>query len=257
MKGLLGEETAPEPEGSVITSGVDTAGIWSHREIITAINSLKNGKAPGPDNIEVEMLKHMTGTRTLHCLSELFNSCRRLGYFPNIWKNANLKILLKSEDKDETQEKSYRPICLLPILSKVLEKLINKTRVSLAGPGACLLQTIWIQKRSTWGVPFECIKALYKGVFLPTVLYAARAWGHLLSNTQAESIQSVQRQPLLRICRGYSTTSTAALQVINGELPLDLHLKEKMHLYKIRKGIPFTFEEMVSPKQATGRNQKE
>ncbi|KAL7289512.1 hypothetical protein TKK_0011602 [Trichogramma kaykai] len=47
------------------------------------------------------------------------------------------------------------------------------------------------------------------------------------------------------LCHGYSTTSTAALQVINAESSLDLHLKEIMHQCKIRKGIPFTFEEMV------------
>uniref|UniRef100_A0ABD2XQQ1 Reverse transcriptase domain-containing protein n=1 Tax=Trichogramma kaykai TaxID=54128 RepID=A0ABD2XQQ1_9HYME len=194
MKGLLGEETAPEPEDSPITSAIDAAGTWSHRQIITAIHSLKNGKAPGPDNIEVEMLKHMTGKRALHCLSQLFNSCRRLGYFPNTWKNANLKILLKSEDKDETQAKSYRPICLLPILSKVLEKLINKTLepVWLDPARASCRQYGYRRGRSTEDAIFDMVEAVRSSnsglvlalMFDVTGAFDNLGWGSILAELQ-------------------------------------------------------------------------
>lgn len=40
------------------------------------------------------------------------------------WKIAEIKILLKSADKSATEIKSYRSISLLPVLGKVLEKLI-------------------------------------------------------------------------------------------------------------------------------------
>ncbi|KAG8226164.1 hypothetical protein J437_LFUL007401 [Ladona fulva] len=38
------------------------------------------------------------------------------GLFPNTWKRGIIKALLKSEEKDEIDAKSYRSICLLPVL---------------------------------------------------------------------------------------------------------------------------------------------
>ena len=44
--------------------------------------------------------------------------------FPHIWKYAKVIPLLKSFSSDPLLPKSYRPVALLPILSKVLEKIV-------------------------------------------------------------------------------------------------------------------------------------
>ena len=46
------------------------------------------------------------------------------GKFPRIWKYAKVVPLLKSQSSDPILPKSYRPVALLPILSKVLEKAV-------------------------------------------------------------------------------------------------------------------------------------
>lgn len=43
---------------------------------------------------------------------------------PNIFKQAEVIIIIKDEDKDPSLPKSYRPICLLNTLSKMHEKLL-------------------------------------------------------------------------------------------------------------------------------------
>lgn len=79
---------------------------WTKREVMSAITSLRSGKTPGLDNIEADMIKNLTKTLVIDNLVALFNTCRKLEYFPDVWKNANLRILLKGQDKDETQYKS-------------------------------------------------------------------------------------------------------------------------------------------------------
>ena len=44
--------------------------------------------------------------------------------FPDIWKVAKVVPLLKSATCDPLSPKSYRPVALLPVLSKIIEKII-------------------------------------------------------------------------------------------------------------------------------------
>lgn len=46
------------------------------------------------------------------------------GVFPKIWKKGVVRFLLKAKDKKRSDPKSYRPICLLSTLGKLLEKLM-------------------------------------------------------------------------------------------------------------------------------------
>ncbi|GBO17207.1 putative RNA-directed DNA polymerase from transposon X-element [Araneus ventricosus] len=45
--------------------------------------------------------------------------------FPKTWKTAKL-VLINKAGKNPEDPKSYRPICLLPVISKVLDKLITQ-----------------------------------------------------------------------------------------------------------------------------------
>ena len=44
--------------------------------------------------------------------------------FPDMWKIARITPIFK--DGDKTDKSSYRPISVLPVLSRTLEKLVNK-----------------------------------------------------------------------------------------------------------------------------------
>lgn len=91
-------------------------------EIDTAIGQCRVGRSPGLDLMEVEVLKRVW----LVCpqvLTSLYNECLALGIFPQCWKTGSLKLLLKSNDKPTHECGSYRPICLLPVAGKVLERL--------------------------------------------------------------------------------------------------------------------------------------
>lgn len=79
-------------------------------------------KAPGFDLITGKLLKKLP-EKGLKCILYIFNASLRLGYFPIAWKVAQIIMLPKPGKKIE-EITSYRPISLLPILSKVFEKLI-------------------------------------------------------------------------------------------------------------------------------------
>lgn len=92
------------------------------QEINNEIHFLKNKKAPGHDLITNEILKMLPKKAILY-LTALFNSCLRFGYFPKIWKHAQI-ILFQKPGKPKDVLSSYRPVSLLSTLSKLFEKLI-------------------------------------------------------------------------------------------------------------------------------------
>ena len=63
-----------------------------------------------------------------------------MGYFPRLGKKEpttkEYGVVLKSKEKGPKEVKSYRPVCLLPILSKILERLIQvKIKEVILRPG--------------------------------------------------------------------------------------------------------------------------
>ncbi|GLV46252.1 hypothetical protein CBL_12329 [Carabus blaptoides fortunei] len=53
-----------------------------------------------------------------------FNRCFETGTFPVVWKQALVKAIPKPGKEDMTELKIYRPICLLPMLGKVLDSIL-------------------------------------------------------------------------------------------------------------------------------------
>lgn len=62
--------------------------------------------------------------------AKLMTAILRLGYFPSQWKVAT-NILIPKPGKDLTEISAYRPISLLPIISKVFQKLFIKMLMPL------------------------------------------------------------------------------------------------------------------------------
>ena len=105
---------------------------------------LKNGKAPGIDNVHNIILKKAIGTGFYKVLTRAFTVSLKLGFIPHVWKVAVLCMLIKP-DKPSSQTTSYRPISLLSAImklsngsSKNVSENILKTTVSLANTSQAL-----------------------------------------------------------------------------------------------------------------------
>ena len=83
--------------------------------------ALDPNKASGPDNIPARILK-LTADQVAPSACRLFNLSLQLGVMPTAWKEANITPVFKN-GIDACVE-NYRPISLLCILSKVLERCI-------------------------------------------------------------------------------------------------------------------------------------
>src|SRR5271154_2488635 len=79
--------------------------------------NLKSNKACGPDHLPAAAMSHLWGCLADHLLS-LYQCCLRSGYFPKVWKKAKIILIPKSSGC------GFRPISLLSILGKILDKLL-------------------------------------------------------------------------------------------------------------------------------------
>ena len=86
---------------------------------------LRNGKAPGIDNVYNIILKKAIGTGFYKVLAQAFTISLKLGFIPHVWKIAVLCMLIKP-DKPPSQTTSYRPISLLSAIMKLFEWVIEK-----------------------------------------------------------------------------------------------------------------------------------
>jgi len=91
------------------------------KQILNITRSLNPNKAHGWDDVSVPMMKMCDDSPVLP-LELIFENCLRRGVFPEVWKRGNVVTVHKKNSKNLKQ--NYRPISLLPILSKIMEKLI-------------------------------------------------------------------------------------------------------------------------------------
>ena len=92
-------------------------------EILTLIKSLKPKKSTGHDNISALFIKNNKDTLSKP-ISIILNKSIESGTVPNACKIAKVVPIYKSKDKE--QFTNYRPISLLPSVSKLLEKIVHK-----------------------------------------------------------------------------------------------------------------------------------
>ena len=89
--------------------------------IIKLLNNLDVSKAAGPDNIPNRILK-LTAKQIAPVLQFIFKQSYDQGLLPEDWRKANVAAIYKKGVK--TDPANYRPISLLPIFSKIFEKII-------------------------------------------------------------------------------------------------------------------------------------
>ena len=91
--------------------------------VLEMLCTLDVSKASGPDGISGVMLKS-TACSIAPVLTKIFNLSISTGVVPDDWKTSHIVPIPKS--KDCAEAKGYRPISLLSICSKILEKHVSQ-----------------------------------------------------------------------------------------------------------------------------------
>ena len=86
------------------------------------LSNLNVSKATGLDNISPKILK-ISANIIAPSLVYIITKCVFSGSFPSMWKEAKVKPLFKTGDKDDIN--NYRPISILPTISKLIEKWVD------------------------------------------------------------------------------------------------------------------------------------
>ena len=109
----------------VYSSDVDNVFVLhtvQEKDILKEILNLKNKKSVGVDDISTFILK-TCANELIGSITYLINKSILDGKVPALWKIAKIIPLHKKGDKSNPD--NYRPISLLPCISKILEKIIQ------------------------------------------------------------------------------------------------------------------------------------
>ena len=109
-------------------------------EIADLLASLDTTKSNGPDGISARMLK-FTAYSIAPAVTILFNLSLKLGRVPSAWKSSHI-IPIPKIPKAKSPD-SYRPISLLSILSKTLERHVFRLLTTELDVACPLVDTQW------------------------------------------------------------------------------------------------------------------
>ena len=97
--------------------------LMTHNHLLSIINSLDATKATGLDGVSPKTIK-ITAAVIAPSLLKIINIGIQTGSFPQLLKNAKLFPIYKGGPNNDPS--NYRPISILPVISKVIEKHVTK-----------------------------------------------------------------------------------------------------------------------------------
>jgi hypothetical protein len=99
----------------------------TEEEVISLTKSLKGKPISGVDDIPENLVK-----QCIHLikgpLSHIYNLSLNSSVFPDLWETAKVKPLHKKGDKNDMH--NYRPISIIPVFAKLLERLMHNRMTS-------------------------------------------------------------------------------------------------------------------------------
>ena len=91
-------------------------------EVLKMLNNMDANKSCGSDQLPTKILK-LTALLIYEPLTQLFNKSLATGKYPISWKLAKVRPIFKKKGTP-SEVNNYRPISLLPCISKIFEKII-------------------------------------------------------------------------------------------------------------------------------------
>lgn len=132
-------------------------------EVLQEIMSLRNTRSEGYDEISTKIIKACCNELT-KILTHLINMSFLDGTFPDKLKLSIIKPLFKKGDKDDIN--NYRPITLIPILSKIYERCMYRRLIDFCNKFRIISdEQFGFQKsKSTTLAAFSLMKAILSNV---------------------------------------------------------------------------------------------
>lgn len=109
------------PDRSLFIKQTDT------EEITKIINNLKTNASAGYDNIKVKVIKRLKAVLA-PTIAKIINNNIKQGIFPDELKVARITPLYKGGNKQDLN--NYRPVSVLPVFSKIYEKVIHQRLIT-------------------------------------------------------------------------------------------------------------------------------
>ena len=124
VSSLSSSRTPATPDLSVPSHYLDKIPSIDIHQFILYFKDIGSNKATGSDGLSVKILR-LALPFIVPILCDIINRAISEGCFPSQWKEAVITPLHKGGDKENLS--NYRPISVLPILSKIFERHIHKT----------------------------------------------------------------------------------------------------------------------------------
>lgn len=198
-------------------------------EVMSIIDSLKTSNTVGWDNISTRTIKD-NKNHFVKPLTYICNLAFETGIFPDAFKKSIILPIHKSGDKK--LQSNYRPISILPNLSKVLEKILNKRLIIFLEKYGLLSDRQYGFRvgKSTAQAVTELndyvVRALYDGrKCLAIFLDLAKAFDTVSISLLLEKLEHLGiRDKQLQLLKSYLTNRMQSVKIgkhISTELPVN------------------------------------
>lgn len=192
-------------------------------EIIKAIKSLKNKKSQDIHGLSNILVKSCY-KNILHPLKLIINQSFNQGIFPDRLKIAKVQPIYKKGDRDKLE--NYRPISLLPVFSKIFERILHNrlTKYLESNKIICREQSGFQKNKSTMTAVFQLTKSIVEALDKGELAYGifcdlSKAFDLVDHNTLLEKLKNTGIiNTALAIFKSYLLNRKQIVEMYNGDI---------------------------------------